>query len=106
DHASLTENLPCYLAAGYLGDADAGYAVFAARQWEQLRIADGQLCIFYTMLENTQEMFCLIQGNIGEDALAEKIAHRLFRNLRQEDMPVWALTKLEDIRKLQSAGKE
>lgn len=106
DQASLTENLPCYLAAGYLGDADAGYAVFAARQWEQLRIADGQLCIFYTMLENTQEMFCLIQGNIGEDALAEKIAHRLFRNLRQEDMPVWALTKLEDIRKLQSAGKE
>ena len=104
--ALLSEDTPCCLAAGYLGDASAGYAAFAAKQWEQIRTSAPELRIFYTMLENTQEMFCLIQGKTESGAIAEKMARRLYRNLLEEDMPVWALTELERIHDLREKSEK
>ncbi|EET60026.1 response regulator receiver domain protein [Marvinbryantia formatexigens DSM 14469] len=104
--AKLREGEPCYLAAGCLGDANAGYAASAARQWEQIKSLEPELRIVYTMLENTQEMFCLIQGQTDSGLLAEKMTRRLYRNLSVEDMPVWAVIELENLRELKEKAAE
>lgn len=58
------------------------------------------------MLENTQEMFCLIQGQTDSGLLAEKMTRRLYRNLSVEDMPVWAVIELENLRELKEKAAE
>lgn len=100
----FSRTLPCYLAACYVGDTNAKYAASLEKRWEHMKETYPDFRIFYTTLENTQEMFCLIQGEITGKELEEKLQRRVYLDVGREEMPVWTLEKMEALWDLRKTG--
>lgn len=58
-----------------------------------------EICNYYTFLENTQEIYCLLQ----EESFV-RIQRRVYMNLEKKEESVWAAVYLKDIRELVSGG--
>lgn len=90
----FTEDGPLYLAAGYMGDTNPRYSAALVQKWESMKRQYPDDRIYYTILENTQEMFCLFQTGISFEQLKEKLKRRVYLDAGKEDRPVWAMTLL------------
>ena len=91
---------PVFVAAGYTGNTSQKYSQALLGQWDKMKETYPQLHIFCVVLENTQEMFVLVQGEIEEKELEKKLNRRVYQNVSEKDQPVWtfvALNKLEEI---------
>ena len=58
--------------------------------------------LFYVTLENTQEMFLLIQGEITEEELERKLNRRVYQNITEEDQPVWTFAVSDQPEEIQN----
>lgn len=104
--AAFTETEPCFLVAGYIGNTDITYLETLQEQWEKMRKHCPEYVALKTMIENTGEVFFLIQGKMTEAELCAKLQKRLYRGLSSKDMPVWVVKKLESLQMLGKAGEE
>lgn len=80
------------LLGGYVGNTSPSYIRTVE---ERLK----ELCNYYTFLENTQEIYCLLQ----EESFV-RIQRRVYMNLEKKEESVWAAVYLKDIRELVSGG--
>lgn len=101
----FSEDKPCYLVAGYLGDSGVGYANTLPGLWEKMKETYPSYRIYYVMMENVRQMFCLIQGDVTEEELEAKLQRRVYMNLEKGDCPVWAMEPLACLEELESKGK-
>lgn len=104
--ASLSETEPLFLVAGFLADVDTSYFEALEERLERIRELYPEYIFLFTVLENTREVFCLIQGELTEEELCALLQRRLYRGLSSEDMPVWTLQGLENLQRLGKAGEE
>lgn len=101
----FSKDRPCFLAAGYLGDSGAAYVNALPSLWEKMKEHYPSYRVYFVMLENIRQMFCLIQGEVTEEELEAKLRRRLYMNLKREDSPVWALEPLDRLEELERTGK-
>lgn len=94
-----------YLAAGYVGDTGTRYTDTVLEQLEKMKAKYPQNRIRDTFLENTQEIFCLIQCGWGQEELEQKLARRVYLSLESRNMPVWALVPMQELPKLKEAAE-
>ena len=97
---AIVDGTPLYLLAGYLGNTSTKYQQALVKQWENMKERYSELYLYYVLLENTQEMFVLVQADIEVQELWRKLSRRLYQNVAEQDQPVWGCTvldRLEDI---------
>ena len=58
--------------------------------------------IFYVLVEKSQEMFLLLQGDITEEEFEKKLNRRVYQNLTEEDQPVWTFAVLDKPEEMQN----
>lgn len=102
--AALSETEPCFLAAGCLRDVGTAYFDAIEERLARMKELYPEYTFLCTTLENTREVFCLIQGQTTEEELCMLLQRRLYRGMSAEDMPVWTMQKLESPQKLGEAG--
>lgn len=101
-----TRDFPILAAVGYVGNTSQKYRKALISQWMQMKERYPELRIHYMFLENTQEMFFLLQGEITEAELEKKLNRRVYQNLTEKEQPVWCLGEFEDIRNMQQSIAE
>lgn len=97
---ALRKEVPIILAAGYVGGSSARYTQALMLQWEKMKEKYPDLRLYYVMLENTQEMFVVIQGEISCEELERKLGRRVYQNVTDKDQPVWIVEQLETPEKI------
>lgn len=92
---ALEQGVPLFLAAGYVGNTNVRYCQALTRQWERMKEDHPELHLYYVMLENTQEVFLLAQGEISREDMEKKLRRRIYQNITEEDQPVWTFQELD-----------
>ena len=67
------EGKPCFLVAGYTGSTKTRYEACIEKRWEDFRKKNPAYGMCSTILESSQEMFCLFQGGSSAEELMAKI---------------------------------
>ena len=98
----FTENQPVFVVAGYTGNTSPKYSQALTGQWEKMKETYPDMRLFYVTLENTQEMFLLIQGEITEEELERKLNRRVYQNITEEDQPVWTFAVSDQPEEIQN----
>ena len=103
---AFTRNTPIFLAAGYVGNTSPKYTQSLISQWNRMKEKYPSLQIHSIFLENTQEMFLTVQGEIDADEFEKKLNRRVYLNVTEQDQPVWCLTEFTDIQNMQEIIQE
>lgn len=90
------QDLPCYLLAVYIGDADAAYADVVYSLFEKCCFREKGGRGDWVLLEDAQQIFCLLQGDFTEEELCKEIDRGAYRMLPEEEHPCWALCEMSD----------
>lgn len=93
--------MPIFILAGYMGNTGARYSRNLPGQCEELKEKYPELKIYPVILENTQEIFLMVQGEISTEELERKLTRRIYQNLTEEDQPVWVLSVFDDLEEIQ-----
>lgn len=99
----FAEKQPIFIAAGYTGNTSTKYSQALTGQWEKMKETYPTMRICYVVVENTQEMFLLVQGEITEDEFEKKLNRRVYQNVTEEDQPVWTFAVLGDLEEIQNS---
>ena len=97
----FTENQPVFIAAGYTGKTSPKYSQALSGQWEKMKETYPDMRIFYIVVENSQEMFLLLQGELTEEEFEKKLNRRVYQNITEEDQPVWTFAVLNRLEEMQ-----
>ena len=98
----FAENKPIFIAAGYTGNTSLKYSQVLSSQWEKMKEQYPAMRIFYVLVEKSQEMFLLLQGDITEEEFEKKLNRRVYQNLTEEDQPVWTFAVLDKPEEMQN----
>lgn len=98
---TFVRNMPIFMAAGYVGNTSQKYIQALEIQWDRMKEKYPTLHIHYIFLENTQEMFLIMQGDISRDDFEKKLNRRVYQNIVEQDQPVWCLAEFENIENMQ-----
>ncbi len=103
---AFDRNTPIFLAAGYVGNTSPKYIQSLISQWDKMKEKYPALHIHYIFLENTQEMFLIMQGEIDGNEFEKKLNRRVYQNVTEQDQPVWCLAEFADIQNMQETIQE
>ena len=98
---SFVRDNPIFLAAGYVGNTSQKYIQSLVSQWNRMKEKYPALQIHYIFLENTQEMFLTVQGDIDADEFEKKLNRRVYLNVTEQDQPVWCFSEFVNIQNMQ-----
>lgn len=91
---------PCFLVAGYTGSTKTRYESCVEERWRNLKEKNPGYNTCSTILESSQEMFCLLQGQADRKELMAKMQRRLYLDAGGEDQPVWIFTRAKALSEL------
>lgn len=94
------EGKPCFLVAGYTGSTKTRYEACIEKRWEDFRKKNPAYGMCSTILESSQEMFCLFQGGSSAEELMAKMQRRLYLDAEREDQPVWIFAQVQKLQEL------
>lgn len=103
---AFARNTPIFLASGYVGNTSPKYIQSLISQWDRMKEKYPALQIHYIFLENTQEMFLTMQGEIDGNEFEKKLNRRVYQNVTEQDQPVWCLAEFADIQNMQETIQE
>ena len=98
--SAFVSGSPIFLTAGYIGNTSSRYHQALSVQWTKLKELYPELHFYPILLENTQEMFLLTQGDFSENEFLNMLKRRVYQNLAEEDQPVWTFAVLHDAEKI------
>ena len=97
----FAEKTPVFVLAGYVGNTSTKYSRSIQQQFEKMKESYPELNVYPVTLENTQEIFLLVQGEISEEELERKLTRRLYQNLTEEEQPVWIFAIFDEMEEIQ-----
>lgn len=97
---AFEETSPVFVLAGYTGNTNPKYFRNLLLQCEKLKERYPEWKVHLAVLENTQEIFLLIQGEVSAKELERKLTRRIYQNLTEEDQPVWILEILNHLEEI------
>lgn len=106
DIGSLDLDSPCYLYAGYLGNAEPAYVEFCKTQLEEMKEKYSKDRIYMVFIESTQEYVCVIQSGSPMEGWNKRISHRVYLKNVREGQAVWTAESIPALTQLRSQVNE
>ena len=106
DIGGLDLESPCFLYAGYLGNAEPAYVEFCKNQLEEMKVKYGKDRIYMVFIESTQEYVCVIQSENPMEGWNKRISHRVYLKNVREGQAVWTAGSILSLTELRSQVNE